>query len=160
MVDGCFISANYGTGILLHTATRPVGAEIRNNTFEGDRRTFRATCGAAMHMGFDDATIEDNVFRNYDIDPECRALFDWGAGADPQTTLFRNNRIENIRFDAGATRIFRIHPVNGGGHTITDNTLVDIGPAEGWCLDGSSSPSEIRDNTVDGVTQSPNPGCP
>lgn len=164
VLDGCFIARNFGTGILLHTAGDSVGIVVRNNTVEGDRRTFRATCGAAMHMGFDDALIENNVFQNYDIDPACRAMFDWLANGSPQVTTFRRNRIENVRFDTSATHIFRIHPANGGSHSITDNTLVDIGRAAGaggWCLDGASErPSEIRDNTVDGVLQSPNPGCP
>ena len=162
-IDGCFIARNHGTGILLHSAGLPTGVQVRNNTVEGERRTFRATCGAAMHLGSDDVTIEDNVFRNYDIDPECRAMFDWGATSSSTRTVFRRNRIENVRFEVGTTHIFRIHPVNRGGHTIVDNTLVDIGLDEGgdWCLDSSSTgPSEIRGNTVDGVTQAPNPGCP
>ncbi|MFK8004162.1 MAG: right-handed parallel beta-helix repeat-containing protein [Polyangiales bacterium] len=162
-LDGCYISGNYGTGILLHNAGEPRGITVRNNTVEGERRTFRATCGAAMHLASNDVLIEDNVFQNYDIDPECRAMFDWGALSEtPSTTVFRNNRIENVRFESGSTHLFRIHPVNQGGHTITGNTLVNVGTDEGgdWCLDGSGDASLFEDNTIDGVLQSPNPGCP
>lgn len=162
-LDGCYISGNYGTGILLHNAGEPRGITVRNNTVEGERRTFRATCGAAMHLGSNEVLIENNVFQNYNIDPECRAMFDWGAlGAMPTTTTFRNNRIENVRFESGSTHLFRIHPANQGGHTITGNTLVNVGTDEGgdWCLDGSGDASLIEDNTIDGVVQSPNPGCP
>ena len=117
-----------------------------------------------MHLGFDDALIEDNVFRNIDIPSSCRALFDFGAHGEGHLarTTIRNNRIENIGGVPDIAHVFRIHPVNQGGHTIRDNTLVDVGVPENgdWCLNGSATPSDIRDNTIDGALQDPNPGCP
>lgn len=164
-IEGCYIARNGGTGVLLHTAAAPTGAVVRNNLFEGDRRTFRATCGSAIHTGFNDALIEANTFRNHTIDPGCRAMIDFPAtGVEREaTTIVRNNRFENIVFDSRATHLIAIHPANRGGHTITGNTFVniDVAAAGDWCIDGSSTvANDIRDNTIDGIVQSPNPGCP
>lgn len=165
VVEGCYIGRNFGTAILLHSQADPDGALIRNNLIEGDRMTVRLTCGAAMHLGFDNAIIEDNIFSNINIPVGCRSLFDFAAyGADHSSkTTIRNNRIENITGIPDIAQIFFIHPANQGGHSITGNTLVNIGVDNSgdWCLDAATTTaSVIQDNTVDGVLQSPNPGCP
>ncbi|MCA9563839.1 MAG: hypothetical protein KC561_10135, partial [Myxococcales bacterium] len=161
-IDGCYVARNAGRCVQLDVVGQPSDTAIVNSTFEDCRRE-SATCGSAILLGHKNTVISGNVFQNFTLTSECRALIDaggWGTDVVANATIEEN---EFSDIDVGNSTLVFFHANNAGGHIFRNNVLQDIGAtASGhWCADfGVTTPNQVYGNTVDGQLQSPNPGCP
>ncbi len=158
-VQGCYIARNGGRCVQTSPAGSSVGTFVRDNFIEDCRRDTLG-CGAGVHGGHSDMRVEGNTLVNFQLSNTCRSLIDFPSTDGSGTSIVRNNEIRNISGVPDPGGIIYIHRYHGGSVTFEDNQMSNIGvSASGdWC--GGSGTKTVRDNTVDGVTQSPNPGCP
>jgi hypothetical protein len=157
-ISGVHIEDNEGRCIQLTSVGAPTGTVVEGNTLVNCRKD-TATCGAGIVVGHP-ATIEGNTFRDFDL--TCRALIDFLAQPTSRDSVFRNNTIVDIRLTDTDQHVFYFHSINGGGHLVEDNILMDVSATAegGWCTERNlESTTLVQNNTIDGEMQSPNPGC-
>jgi hypothetical protein len=158
-LSGVTVADNGARCVQLSPKGAPTGTVIEGNTISSCRHATNE-CGTAIIVGHP-ATITDNTIQDFAL--SCRGLIDFlGATASAGAT-FADNTIEDIRHDGSAYQsIFYFHSSNGGGHTVTGNTLdaVSATADAGWCNSYLSDDAiTVKDNTIDGTLQQPNPGC-
>ena len=172
LVDGCLIEDNFGGG---HTTNSKSGSRnitlrnsiIRNN---GNSQTTAPT-NHNVNLGALGDLVEDNWIK-CEVASGCGGRFgivymhgDPSTGGDGRSPLVQNNFIDGE--PAVGTSSGQQHVVYygnfGSGNQFKSNTITNAhtNAAGDWCRTGAAGGnSTTEDNTVDAVTQSPNPGCP
>ncbi len=161
LVDGCLVANNLGNGITTEGRAGARNISITNSIFYGNGG------GGGPHNAAIRLTgINDRVYHNY---VGVQKAVRWGvlyiqAGSN---NIIENNFIDGVPpvgSNSGGRYVIYFGNFGDGSGEFKNNTITNIhtNASGNWCRQGAAGGrgSTVRGNTVNGVMQAPNPGCP
>jgi hypothetical protein len=170
MVDGCLISGNRGAGYQNHTVNGACNLTLQNSILRNNRSIQPQAPGTL---------IQNNYIRTSAGDPAPRFGLIYmsrgqtsGSCVGTTTSAGRKSEVKDNFIDgdiipgtdSGQDHIIYFGNFGDGTGEFKNNVATNSGEtASGdWCRSGvaGGGGSTVSGNTINGSTQSPNPGCP
>jgi hypothetical protein len=169
LVDGCLMEGNRGAGYQNHAVNGSCNLTLRNSILRSNRH---------IQVQAPGTLVENNHIRTSAADPAPRFGLIYmsrgqtsGSCAGTATTAGRLTAVKsnffdgqpNVGTDSGVRNIIWYGNFGDGTGRFQNNTITNSGIAANgdWCHPSTAGgASTTSGNTLQGSTQSPNPGCP